>query len=320
MLESVKTLEELVPAGQPWSTRTRDLRVESIRALIPPAQLLGDLPLTEAGAQAVGLAYLAHSPLFPRTLLPSHPRDRASPSSQSHNPPSPRLRDPGSQIVFAKAESEIPSVWQKAKLQQPDKDQRACIPARMALSVKPSLSTQVTPRAIVILQPILQSCHASQNAVRLVPLYPLCMDANAATPAHAFHLLYHFADSLALHPAAMPPPPAPQASASEPQVPQIFTTSPNRHPRLPGITQCPSLVFLQCFDLTFELRNFLCARHFSHTDTLVGLRVETTTFSEIHEEKCLDAKQIREILPYLIIETRSGSDSFPFCDGSIVRY
>ena len=32
------------------------MRVESIRALIPPAQLLDDLPLTEAGARAVGLA------------------------------------------------------------------------------------------------------------------------------------------------------------------------------------------------------------------------------------------------------------------------
>jgi 3-deoxy-7-phosphoheptulonate synthase len=56
MLESVKTQEELAPAAQPWSTRTRDVRVESIRALIPPAQLLADLPLTEAGAQAVGQA------------------------------------------------------------------------------------------------------------------------------------------------------------------------------------------------------------------------------------------------------------------------
>ena len=53
------------------------------------------------------------------------------------------------------------------------------------------------------------------------------------------------------------------------------------------------VLFLQCFDLTFELPNFLCARHFSHTDTLVGLRVETTAISEIHEGKCLDAKQIR---------------------------
>jgi 3-deoxy-7-phosphoheptulonate synthase len=56
MLESVKTQEELAPAAQPWSTRTRDVRVESIRALIPPAQLLADLPLTETGAQAVGQA------------------------------------------------------------------------------------------------------------------------------------------------------------------------------------------------------------------------------------------------------------------------
>jgi 3-deoxy-7-phosphoheptulonate synthase len=54
MLESVKTLEEMAAVGAPWSTKTRDLRVDSIRALVPPAQLLEDLPLTETGAQAVG--------------------------------------------------------------------------------------------------------------------------------------------------------------------------------------------------------------------------------------------------------------------------
>ncbi|MGI8914552.1 MAG: 3-deoxy-7-phosphoheptulonate synthase [Chloroflexota bacterium] len=52
----MKTLEEVATTGLPWSTRTRDLRVESIRALAPPAQLLDDLPLTETGAQAVGKA------------------------------------------------------------------------------------------------------------------------------------------------------------------------------------------------------------------------------------------------------------------------
>jgi len=56
MLESVKTLEEPATVGRPWMTRTRDLRVDSIRALTPPAQLLADLPLPEVGAAAVGQA------------------------------------------------------------------------------------------------------------------------------------------------------------------------------------------------------------------------------------------------------------------------
>jgi hypothetical protein len=53
------------------------------------------------------------------------------------------------------------------------------------------------------------------------------------------------------------------------------------------------VLFLQCFDLTFEPRNLFCARLFCHTDTLAGRRMKTTAFSDIHEVKCLDAKQIQ---------------------------
>lgn len=53
MLGPVKTLEEPAARSRPWSTETRDLRVETIRPLVSPATLLAELPLTEAGAQHV---------------------------------------------------------------------------------------------------------------------------------------------------------------------------------------------------------------------------------------------------------------------------
>ena len=66
----------------------------------------------------------------------------------------------------------------------------------------------------------------------------------------------------------------------------------NRSQRLFQQSLQACVLFLQCFDLTFEPRNILCACLFCHIDTLAGRRMKTTTFSDIHEGKCLDAKQI----------------------------
>lgn len=53
MLEHLETLEAVAPTGKPWLTKTRDLRVDSIRPLEPPAALLAALPLSDVGARAV---------------------------------------------------------------------------------------------------------------------------------------------------------------------------------------------------------------------------------------------------------------------------
>jgi YVTN family beta-propeller protein len=71
----------------------------------------------------------------------------------------------------------------------------------------------------------------------------------------------------------------------------------NRSQRLFQQSLQACVLFFQYFNLSFEPRNFLCARLFCHTDTLAGRRMKTTTFSDIHERKCLDAEQILCLLP-----------------------
>lgn len=56
ILETLPGVEEVVSIGKPWPVKTRDLRVEGIRPLVPPAILLEELPLPAEGSVTVSRA------------------------------------------------------------------------------------------------------------------------------------------------------------------------------------------------------------------------------------------------------------------------
>src|SRR6478672_1756420 len=56
MLEMLPGVDAVVRRDAPGALKTRDLRIVSIRPLVPPAILLEELPLSSDGAEAVSAA------------------------------------------------------------------------------------------------------------------------------------------------------------------------------------------------------------------------------------------------------------------------